>query len=287
MIRATLKAVLSARHISMLRVLKDGMERWLDRHFYSSQVTWPHHVIFIAGLPKSGTTWMAQLLDAVPGYRFRWPRDPDGCILKHDLCEAAFASLPWDLYTVVKLHTRCTTAHLEVIEKYKVRTVVMHRDLRDQCLSRYFHVLYDPSHRHHQLYNKVSKEEGLSIAIEVTLEHYLPWVQGWLPLLAGHPDRFLEVRYEDLRANPIPVLTRVLEFYDIRLPKEQIAEIVARVSAQTRFALRDNLRWNKGTARKGIVGDWRNHFTDKHVRRFKEVCGKFLVDLGYEKDLSW
>src|SRR2546426_1625946 len=269
------------------RLARDVMERWLDRHLNHSKASWPHHLIFIAGLPKSGTTWLAQLLDAVPGYRDRWPRDPDDCVFNHDLCEAAFASLPWDLYSVVKLHTRFTPTNLAVIEKFKVRTVVMYRDLRDQCVSWYFHVLYDSGHRHHQYYKEVSKEEGLSHCIEITLEHYVPWIHGWQPLVAQHPDRFLEVRYEDLQVDPVKVLTRVLEFYDIRLPEERIAEIVARTAAKTKFDLRANLRWRSGTARKGIVGDWRNHLTDRHVQRFKDVCGKFLVELGYEKDMSW
>ncbi len=283
------KLVQSGRRLigQSYRLVRDATERWLDRHLCSSNVAWPQRVIFIAGLPKSGTTWLAQLLGAVPGYRFRWPRDPDDCVYNHDICDAAFASLPWDLYSVVKLHTRYTPANLAVIEKYKVRTVVMYRDLRDQCVSRYFHVLYDPRHRHHQYYNEVSKEEGLSHCIEITLEEYLAWIRDWLPLIARHPDRFHEVRYEELRVAPVVVLTRVLEFYGIQLPEEQIAEIVKRTASKTKFDLRANLRWRSGTARKGVVGDWRSHFSDGHVQRFKEACGRFLIELGYEKDMDW
>jgi hypothetical protein len=287
MIRTTLKAVLSGKQVDRLRIIKDNMEQWLDRHFDSSQVTWPHHVIFIAGLPKSGTTWLAQLLDEVPGYRFRWPHDPDKCIFNHDVCDAAFASLPWDLYSVVKLHTRYSQTNMESIEKYKLRTVVMYRDLRDHCVSRYFHILCDPSHRHHRLYKEVSEEEGLSHSIEITLEHYVPWVEGWLPLIARYPDRFLEVRYENLRVASVQVLTRVLEFYDIQLPKEQIAEIVEEIAARTKFDLPANLSRGNGTARRGVVGGWRDHFTEQHMQRFKEDCGRLLIELGYEKNMDW
>ena len=41
------------------------------------------------------------------------------------------------------------------------------------------------------------------------------------------------------------------------------------------------------TFRKGVIGDWRNHFTDEHRRVFKDEAGKELVQLGYENDLDW
>jgi hypothetical protein len=39
--------------------------------------------------------------------------------------------------------------------------------------------------------------------------------------------------------------------------------------------------------RKGIVGDWRNHFKETHIQRFKELAGEALMEWGYETDLDW
>ena len=39
--------------------------------------------------------------------------------------------------------------------------------------------------------------------------------------------------------------------------------------------------------RKGIKGDWKNHFTPAVVSRVKEVAGEGLIELGYERDLDW
>ena len=269
------------------RMADDFAERLLARHFSTERYQWPHHVVFIAGLPKSGTTWMAQLIDAVPGYKFRRPQDPDNCVSNHDVCNAVFAGLPWDLYSVVKLHTRATPANLAVIGKYNLRTVVMYRDPRDQCVSRYFHVLAEPNHRHHQFYNEVSKEESLMHCLEITVEESIPWIRDWLSTIMQHPDRFHVVRYEDLHADAVAVLMRILDFYGIHVPVKQATAILERIAAKTKFDLQANLRWGKGTARKGIVGDWRNHFSEGHVQRFKEACGKFLIELGYERDMSW
>jgi hypothetical protein len=39
--------------------------------------------------------------------------------------------------------------------------------------------------------------------------------------------------------------------------------------------------------RKGVWGDWRNHFTDLHVERFKELYQDVVELLGYESDDDW
>lgn len=43
----------------------------------------------------------------------------------------------------------------------------------------------------------------------------------------------------------------------------------------------------KSHYRKGQAGDWRNHFTDEHVQRFKERYHGLLLKMGYESDLDW
>jgi lipopolysaccharide transport system ATP-binding protein len=39
--------------------------------------------------------------------------------------------------------------------------------------------------------------------------------------------------------------------------------------------------------RKGVAGDWKNHFTDKVAKAFKDRFGELLVATGYEKDSRW
>jgi len=41
------------------------------------------------------------------------------------------------------------------------------------------------------------------------------------------------------------------------------------------------------TFRSGKTGGWKQHFTDKHKKLFKEVAGDLLVRLGYEKNNDW
>ncbi|MDP6691471.1 MAG: sulfotransferase domain-containing protein [Alphaproteobacteria bacterium] len=51
--------------------------------------------------------------------------------------------------------------------------------------------------------------------------------------------------------------------------------------------------YNDGSAsvntsmRKGIKGDWKNHFTPRVADRFKEIAGETLIKIGYESDMNW
>jgi hypothetical protein len=35
------------------------------------------------------------------------------------------------------------------------------------------------------------------------------------------------------------------------------------------------------------VGDWKNYFTIQNKNICKEICGKLLVELGYEENMDW
>jgi hypothetical protein len=39
--------------------------------------------------------------------------------------------------------------------------------------------------------------------------------------------------------------------------------------------------------RKGISGDWKNHFDENHIEYFKDNYNELLIKLGYESDDKW
>jgi hypothetical protein len=106
------------------------------------------------------------------------------------------------------------------------------------------------------------------------------------PALLG--TRYAEARYEDLLERPREELGRLLEF----LGAAASEEVVERCIEANTFD-----RWSSGRSRgeeesasfyrKGVVGDWRNVFTEEDKAIFKEAAGDTLVKLGYEKNKDW
>ena len=43
----------------------------------------------------------------------------------------------------------------------------------------------------------------------------------------------------------------------------------------------------KSFLRKGIVGDWKNHFSYQSREKFNDYAGSSLLELGYEPDNTW
>jgi hypothetical protein len=93
---------------------------------------------------------------------------------------------------------------------------------------------------------------------------------------------YIALPYQKLRVDPVAALSEALRFYGIAPDLRAVEALVRRVADRTRFDLEQNLRTRQGTARKGIVGDWRNHFTDAQARRVLDVCGPRLVEWGFE-----
>lgn len=101
---------------------------------------------------------------------------------------------------------------------------------------------------------------------------------------------FHEVKYEDLIADTPARIRDVYRWLGVSdaITDARLSEIIddckfENFSGGRRRGEADPLaEW-----RKGISGDWRNHFTEDDKRLFKAVAGSLLVELGYERGLDW
>jgi lipopolysaccharide transport system ATP-binding protein len=107
--------------------------------------------------------------------------------------------------------------------------------------------------------------------------------RSWLA--AGEP----LVRYEDLLAHPLEELHRAL----VALGGQNVSEADLQAAIEAnRFEKLSGGRPNgvedpASHYRKGVAGDWKNHFTPRVTARFKERFGDLLIATGYERDLNW
>lgn len=104
--------------------------------------------------------------------------------------------------------------------------------------------------------------------------------------MAGRVDHLDPLAY-----NKINGKTRTLFpfYYNMKtIPGEKLLGIIYR----NRFSVKAGKR-NVGNEdvrshyRKGISGDWANHFNSEHKEYFKENYNHVLLKLGYEKKSDW
>jgi lipopolysaccharide transport system ATP-binding protein len=165
---------------------------------------------------------------------------------------------------------------------------VVIRDLRDTLVSAYFSlkVSHDPLHAEmngfRAMLNAVPLEAGLVRMIDGWCGPIAAIQQSWL----GGPDELL--KYEDFLARDSALFERVLiEQCGLPTTRDRLRAVVAGNRFEARAGRKPGQEDQHSHERKGIAGDWRNHFTDRVAKRFKERYGDLLVATGYEKDDRW
>ena len=98
-----------------------------------------------------------------------------------------------------------------------------------------------------------------------------------------NPDRSITVRYEDLSLNCNFYLEKILRFLEIESSPDIVQQCMHAGSFQVLSGGRARGEEDQNSLfRKGVVGDWKNHFTHKHILDFEKIAGDLLEQLGYE-----
>lgn len=271
------------RYRRQARACRAGHRRYASRY--------PHPILFIAGLPKSGTTWLERMVSSYPGFHDLLIPD----VAAHELATGGSHDyeLPDDMFSrfegmlvLTKMHVHGSVHNAQLLARSGTPYVVLHRDLRDVAVSNYFYVRRTNWHPEYPHYADRSIEEGLRIFAERTLVAYAEWVRSWHRNL--DPTLGLMLRYEDLLADTAGNMTEVAGHFGLDGSPDRIEEIVRAHDFRRLSAGRDRGQERSGSFfRKGVAGDWRNHFTPELSEQVKGMIGDFLIEFGYETDRSW
>jgi hypothetical protein len=170
------------------------------------------------------------------------------------------------------------------------RRFIVIRDLRDTLISAYFglrranrSVLDQQSVQRRSLLQSLDFEAGL-----------LYLMDEWLPKCARIQISWLEagerlLHYEELLERDLEILKSVLlETCELPVTEAQLSRAVLASRFNRLAEGRRRGQENRDShARKGVAGDWRNHFTPALKSAFKARYGGLLVATSYESDLYW
>jgi hypothetical protein len=175
---------------------------------------------------------------------------------------------------------------------------------------------------HRQKLQHLSEKEGLLLEMEFRQQEFQD-LRGWD---YAQPN-ILEIKMETLIQAPYQTLVEVFTFLDIlqpdrhplrtsikhvlqllcyklHLPKQRVMAWLYRpqpylileqllvILYHNRFSIKANGRKPgeedvQSHYRKGVSGDWCNHFDEDHKRYFKTHYNDVLLKLGYETDSEW
>lgn len=93
--------------------------------------------------------------------------------------------------------------------------------------------------------------------------------------------------YEALLSDGATVSKSLFRFLGLRHDDALISDLLERSSFRFYAGRERGQEDRKRFYRKGVAGDWKNHFSADDKAVFKEIGGDMLVRLGYEQNLDW
>jgi lipopolysaccharide transport system ATP-binding protein len=168
------------------------------------------------------------------------------------------------------------------------RVFVVIRDLRDTLVSGYFSMKVSHAPIDRAVSRLRDALRGMSFDAGMV---YL--MDEWLPECARIQLSWLEsgarlIRYEELLRDDIGVLEPLLiEECGIDVPRERLRRIIVAHRFQSLTGRAPGVEDVTAHERKGVHGDWRNHFSEAVKRAFKARFGGVLAATGYEQGLDW
>lgn len=169
----------------------------------------------------------------------------------------------------------------------------MVRDPRDIVVSSYFSHLY--SHptsvypaleAHRAALQECSESDGLMLEMEKRARQFDVMLQ-W----DYQRSDVLEVRMEDVTADPYEQIHEIAEFLGLvtvgGLSRDELATIVVKNDFSAKAGRPKGEEDVRSHYRKGVPGDWKEHFEPRHVDYFKEHYNRLLLSLGYESEPDW
>ena len=127
--------------------------------------------------------------------------------------------------------------------------------------------------------NSLSKEEGLCYAIDrhkQKFEIYRAWMNMQSPCMHL-------VRFEDLTGpDAFSAFRELFDAMDIRMPDERLQKLLETYSFENMAGRTKGQEVRSAHLRKGIAGDWENHFTEDVHEYFNHAAGDIVQHLGYQ-----
>ncbi|EDX85405.1 Sulfotransferase domain superfamily [Synechococcus sp. PCC 7335] len=233
--------------------------------------------IVVTEFPKSGGSWISSMLGEVLSLPNRDIYVQPG----FDLFD--IASHPWySQADALDIPPQCVVKSHELphssLINFDATYIHLIRDGRDVAVSKWF---FD---------QKFCVDNGIRTALPTNFYEYViktaaewsSYVNSWLQ------QSVITVRYEDFLAAPVQSLGNLLAQmgYEER-PLVTLEACVAKFSKKNFSASFDKTFKHNTFVRKGIAGDWVNHFNHHHVDGFKSVANDTLLLLEYESTSAW
>lgn len=269
-------------------------------------------IVFIIALPRSGTSWLQGMLGTLPeiatvrethlvdSYLKRlvnsWENEkqqlaPDG--LKAIFTEAEF-------YDCLKVF--CDRIFAKFLEYNPQASIILEKTPDNLSFVPLLARLYPEAYFIHVVRDPravvastlaVKQEEWSWIAADKNhLDFALRWAKNMEKrdrAAALLKDRFLEVRYEDMKADRDAVLLNITSFLELNYTKDRLNHLIPHVSASDLDRTKADFPQHNpffdtrpNFFRRGEIDSWKQELTQEQIIDVEAVCLRPMLERGYQ-----
>jgi hypothetical protein len=225
--------------------------------------------IHCTAYPKSGVTWLVRLLSDLL----------DSPQSGGEILEPIYWGDQGGNHTIVKTHWR-----VDEYPKGNHKIVVLQRDPRDVAVSAMYYSSLEPTDENLTLVIETMVSTVIGIELIPTRTYQIYHLLGWY-------EKFIRA-WED--SGRYDVFTRYELLSDLNELKRIVYELTGNALTEDRVkesmerqAFENLAPKFPHSMRKGIVGDWRNHFKPIHCEYITEHLGEFMLEQKYIASLEW
>jgi len=255
--------------IQSLKTKLEGLTRLLMVTYLSN--AFPLYIV--TEYPKSGGSWVSQML-------------------------SDYLNVPFPRNEFPKLRSSIMHGHYLYFPTMR-NVVVVFRDGRDIMVSCYYHSLFKNEWFNAPLV-EITKRE-LRFDDYYDIRNNLPKFIEYKFTRKKHPrftwSEFINswidedvpfLKYENLLQYPVEELAKVIyKVCKVEPDEDKLRQIAEKYSFKNLTKRNPGEENKQSYLRKGIAGDWKNHFSKEARQVFNEFAGKELIKLGYEVDDNW
>ncbi|MAT86115.1 MAG: hypothetical protein CMA25_04055 [Euryarchaeota archaeon] len=275
----------------------------IKKDFFLRKNNSKSNLVWICGLPKSGTTLIEQILDNLLYIRIdrsflrKFPKKDN--ISPTNINDYIY-SFPKKKFSYVKTHLKYDQNILKKFINERFKVIVVLRDIRDVMISRYFHVMSDNKNWQHDVIKTLSFEEGFIKSLHTITEKYNKkrseatgfqknplvsyyyWIKNWKQIKES--ENLKKVWYEDYIKNPHKFIKEILDFtefnhFDEKEIEKKLNFIRQRDKKIPLIKQLNRPGQNVSTFRSGKAGEWKSLFNERIEKEFNNLLPDKIEDI--------
>jgi hypothetical protein len=173
--------------------------------------------IYIACLPKSGSTFIANALVNITNFDFVQFQPLRGTNDHNINLDLFLTNL--NRNTITQLHTKPNEHNALIFKKYELKVIFLNRGILDSITSFHSHVLNESDQwfmfTNTEKYREWEIEKQFDFLIDLVIPWYINFLVSWKKVIKEGGIKVLEVDFDDFKQNNTKVINDILNFYGL------------------------------------------------------------------------